>query len=79
MHEQEKKGQYATRVLEIEKGTFTPLVFATASGMGEECLRYHRRLVELLAMKKEEVYAKTLNWNGVKISSSLIRSALVCL
>ena len=79
MHEQEKKRQYATRVLEIEKGTFTPLVFTTTGGMGEECLRYHRRLAELLAIKKGEDYAKTMNWIRVKISFSLIRSALVCL
>ena len=73
MHEQKEKRQYATRVLEIEKGTFTPLVFTTTGGMGEECLRYHRRLAELLAMKKGEDYAKTMNW------IRLIRSALVCL
>ena len=79
MHEQEKKRQYATRVLEIEKGTFTPLVFTTTGGIGEECLRYHRRLAELLAMKKGKYYAKTMNWIRVKISFSLIRSALVCL
>ena len=60
MHEQEKS-QYATRVLEIEKGTFTPLVFTTTGGI-EECLTYHRRLAELLAMKKGEDYAKTVNW-----------------
>ena len=79
MHEQEKKCQYATRILEIEKGTFTPLVCATTGGMGEECLRYHRRLGELLTMKIGEDYAKTMNWNRVKISLCLIRSALVCL
>ena len=75
----EKKCQYATRVLEIEKVTFTSLVFKTTSGMGEECLRYHRRLAELLAMKKGEDYAKTTKWIRVKISFSLIRSALVSL
>ena len=79
MHEQEKKRQHATRVLEIEKGTSTPLLFTTTGGMGEECLRYHGRLAELLAMKKGEDYAKTMNWIRVKISFSLIRSALVCL
>ena len=79
MHEQEKKRQYATRVFEIEKGTFTPLVFTTTGGMGEECLRCHRTPAELLIMKKEEDYAKTMNWIGAKISFSLIRSALACL
>ena len=33
-HENEKKRKYATRVLEIEQGTFTPLVFSTTGGMG---------------------------------------------
>ena len=76
VREQEKKRQYATRVLEIEKGTFTPLAFTTTGGMGD---RYHRRLAELLAMKKGEDYPKTMNWIRVKIACSLIRSALVCL
>ena len=31
MHEQEKKRQYATSVLEVEKGTLTPLVFTTTA------------------------------------------------
>ena len=31
-HENEKKRKYATRVLEIEQGTFTPLVFSTTGG-----------------------------------------------
>ena len=74
-----KKRQYATQVLEIEKGTFTPLVFTTTGGMREDCLRYHSRLAELLAMKKGEDYAKTMNWIRVKISFSLISSALVYL
>ena len=32
-HENEKKRQYAERVMEIEQGTFTPLVFTTTGGM----------------------------------------------
>ena len=47
--------------------------------MGKKSLRYHRRLAELLAMRKGEDYTKTMNWIRVKISFSLIRSVLVCL
>ena len=36
-HENEKKRQYAERVMEIEQGTFTPLVFTTTGGMTDEC------------------------------------------
>ena len=53
-HENEKKRQYAERVMEIEQGTFTPLVFTTTGGMADECVRYHSRLAELIANKKGE-------------------------
>ena len=52
MHENKKKRLYSTRVLDIEYGTFTPLVFSTTAGMGKECMRNHSRLAELIAIKK---------------------------
>ena len=48
-HENEKKRQYAERVMEIEQGTFTPLVSTTTGGMADECVKYHSRLAELIA------------------------------
>ena len=53
-HENEKKRQYAERVMEIEQGTFTPIVFTTTGGMADECVKYHSRLAELIANKKGE-------------------------
>ena len=47
-------------VLEVELGTFTPLVFTSTGGMSDECQRYHSRLAELLALKKQESYASTI-------------------
>ena len=60
-HETEKKRQYASRVLEVEQTTFTPLVFSTTGGMAVECKRYHSRFAELVAMKKGEKYATTMS------------------
>ena len=79
MHENEKKRMYNQRVTDIEQGTFTPLVFTTTGGMGEECKKYHSRLAELIAMKQGEKYSKTMAWIRAKISFSIIRSALLCL
>ena len=45
----------------MEQGIFTPLVFSTTGGMGEECQRFHRRLAKLLASKKGEDYAATIS------------------
>ena len=78
-HETEKKRQYASRILEVEQATFTPLVFSTTGGMAAECKRYHSRLAELLAPKKWESYATTMSWIRAKLSFTLLRSALLCL
>ena len=45
--------------MEIEQGTFTPLVFTTTGGMANECVKYHSRLAELIANKKGESYSST--------------------
>ena len=79
LHENEKKRLYNQRVTEIEQGTFTPLIFTTTGGMGEECKKYHSRLAELISLKKGECYSKTMAWIKAKISFSIIRSALLCL
>ena len=59
---------YATGVLEIEQGTFTPLVSTTTGGIGKECVRYHTRLAELVAIKIGEDYAITMGWIRARIS-----------
>ena len=58
--------------MDVEQGTFTPLVFTTTGGRGEEYKRYHNRLAELVAAKEGEDYA-------TKVSFAILRSALLCL
>ena len=70
-HENDKKRLYTQRVMNVEQGTFTPLVFTTTGGMGEECKRYHNRLAELVAAKKGEVYANTVSWIRSKVSFAI--------
>ena len=42
-HEPDKKRQYASRILEVEQATFTPLVFSATGRMAAEFRRYHSR------------------------------------
>ena len=74
MHENEKERQYSSRVLDVEYGTFTPLVFTTTGRMGQECLK-------LIALKKGVQYTKTISWirANLKKSFALLRSTLICL
>ena len=78
-HENEKKRQYAERVIEIEQGTFTPLVLTTTGGMADECVKYHSRLAELIANKKGESYSSAISWIRAKVSFAIVRSAILCL
>ena len=78
-HENEKKRQYAERVMEIEQGTFTPLVFTTTGGMADECVKYHNRLVELISNKKGDSYSSAISWIRVKVSFAKVRSSILCL
>ena len=53
----EKKRKYQPqRVLEVEMGSFTPLIFWTNGGMGEECKMFTKHLAQKLADKDVEGY-----------------------
>ena len=51
-HEEEKKQGYLPRVLQVEKGTFTPAAFSTSGGMGKEAGRSLRRMSERMSIKE---------------------------
>ena len=79
LHENEKERQYSRWVLEVEQGSFTPLVFTSRGGMADECKRFHSRLAEQLALKKGDDYATTISWIRAKVSFAILRSAFLCL
>ena len=54
--QEEKKRKYQQRVLDVEMGSFTPLVFGTNGGMGADCNCFFNRLAERLSEKNEEPY-----------------------
>ena len=76
-HENEKKRQYAKRVIQIEQGTFPPLVFKATGGMADECVKYHSRLAELIPNKKGESYSSAISWIRAKVSFAIVRSAIL--
>ena len=77
--EREKKVAYNERVIQVEKGTFTPIVFSTFGGMGQEAIRFHKRLALLISMKRGEEYSHVLNFIRTRLRFCLLRSILTCL
>ena len=70
---------YGSRVLEVEQGSFTPLVFTITREMKDEFKRYHSRLAEHLSAKKGEDYSTTMSSIHTTVSFAFLRSALLCL
>ena len=80
-HESEKRRAYNDRILQVEMGSFTPLIFTTTGGMscGSECHAFYRRLAELLAEHRSLPKSTVTAWLRCRLSFSLLRSALVCI
>ena len=66
--ESEKKRKYQRRVLEVEMDSFTPVIFGTKGGMGEECKMFIKHLAEKLAEKDVECYPYVISWLRTRVS-----------
>ena len=69
-HEAEKKRTYNSRVLEVEKSTFTPLVFSTSGSMGKEAEAFHKRIATLISNKRGTPYSDTISHIHAENSAS---------
>ena len=78
-HEREKKRLYNDRIMNIEGGSFTPLVFTIKGVMGPECAVYHKHLADRIAEKTGENYSKVISYIRTKLSFIILRSALLCI
>ena len=76
-HERRKKAAYNSRVIQVEKSSFTPMVFSTFGGMGAECSRALQRAAGMLAEKRSERYADVMGYISTKIRMCLLRTVLM--
>ena len=75
-HEQEKKRTYNERIIQVEKGSFTPIVVSTFGGMGGEAESYHKRLAQLISEKRNEAYSHVVNYIRTRLRFCLLKSVL---
>jgi len=79
VNEKEKKRSYNERILNVENGSFTPLVMSSNGGLAKECENFYKRLAEMLSEKRKTNYSIVAAWVKRKISFSLIRSLILCI
>ncbi len=78
-NENEKKREYGERILNVEHGTFTPLVFTCFGGMAVECLHFFNRLADMVAEKRNINGNVARSWIRTKLSFSLLKTANLCI
>ena len=78
-NEKEKKRAYNQRIIQVEKASFTPLVFTTSGGMGPECTKYHKKVAQLISRKTKEDYAQIMDHIRTRLRFTLLRSTVLAL
>ena len=76
--EEEKRWKYQKRVLDVEKGSFTPLILRTSGGMKADCHCFLKRLAEKLSENNKEPYHITITWTRTLLSFEIFRSVHTC-
>ena len=75
--EKRKKTKYNDRNLQVEKASFSPLIYTTNGGMGPECLRVNKKIAERIAEQRKEHYSKVMNHVRTRLRFALLKSVLV--
>ena len=70
---------YDERIREVERGTFSPLVFSSSSGMGPLATVVYKRITTLIFEKRGHPYCHVLYWLRSHLCFLLLRSAVMCL
>ena len=78
-HESQKKLKYESRIINVEKSTFIPLIFACTGGAGPSATKVITRLAAKINEKGSESYADAISYIRTKISFALLRSSVLCL
>ena len=78
-HEQAKWNQYEECIREVERASFTPLVFTTSGGTSPLTSTFLKHLASKLVEKRDVAYSTTIGWLQARLSFSLLQSAVMCI
>ena len=78
-NENNKKRKYNNRIIQVEKGSFTPVVLSSLGGMGVESGRFLSKVIELVSTKKKLEHSVVSIYIRTKISFELVQSQISCI
>ena len=78
-HEKLKKTKYNQRVLQVEHATFTPVVFSTTGGAGQEAKKLVKKIAEKTTRKTGQSYADVMKFLRTRLRFDLLRTTTIAL
>ena len=78
-NETSKKTMYNERVIQIEHGSFTPVVLSAYGGYGRETTCFVSKLIEKIAEKQGSERSVVASYVRSKISFELVRAQVACI
>ena len=78
-HERHKQLEYEERIVNVDHGSFCPLVFSTSGAVGPLCGTFLKRLAGLVADQSSIAYSEAMAWLRCRFSYALLRSAVMCI
>ncbi len=78
-YEQAKKRSYNDRIMQVDRGSFTPLVFSCTGGAGTEATVAMKRLAEKRSLKRLEPYSQVMSFIRRRFRFDILRSCVISL
>ena len=78
-HEDAKKKEYNARIIQIERASFTPLVFSCSGGMSSETGKFIKQLARKISEKKQDEYSQVFAFIRRRIRFDILRSCVISL
>ena len=79
IHEKQKKDAYMARILQVEKGSFTPLIFTCTGGAGPEATKFLKNLAVKLSNKRLERYSETVSFLRRRLRFDILKTCIISL
>ena len=70
---------YNSRIIEVEKGTFTPAIFSCSGGTSPEASRLLKTIAMKLSVKRSETYATSISFVRRRVAFDLLRTYVISL
>jgi len=77
--DEKEKDKYSQGVVDMERSSFGPLVFAAGGRMAPECNRVNKKLAEKIAEGRREPWAFVMTCLGTGLRFALSRSTLIAI